>query len=89
MDGELAEPPLIVELSGHLFGFMKIADDALEFSERHERSLQVESKINGLLQRIAGLRQRLQDMQRLLEEFGGLAVSSPLTKSALDEVGMV
>src|SRR5262249_19191377 len=49
MDGHLAESPLIIDPPGQPFGFAEIAEDPLEFSERKERSLQVEAKIDGSL----------------------------------------
>ena len=57
MDGQLPESPLIVERPRQAFGFAETAEDPLEFSERKECSSQVEAKIDGLLQPLAGLGQ--------------------------------
>jgi len=73
-DGRLAESPLIAEFPGQAFGFVEMVEDPLEFSERQERSPQLKAKIDGLLQRLAGLRLRLKEMQRLLEGGDSLAV---------------
>ena len=67
IDGHLPEPPLIVERPRQAFGFAETAEDPLEFSERKECSSQVEAKIDGLLQRLAGLGQMPEGRQRLLE----------------------
>ena len=67
IDGQLAESPLIVERPRQAFGFAETAEDPLEFSERKECRSQVEAKIDGLLQRLAGLGQMPQGRQRLLE----------------------
>src|SRR5262249_21235966 len=67
MDGQLAGSPWIVERPRQAFGFAETAEDPLKFSERNECSSKVEAKINGLLQRLAGLRQMRQRGQRLFE----------------------
>ena len=67
IDGHLPESPLIVERPRQAFGFAETAEDPLEFSERKECSSKVEAKIDGLLQRLAGLGQMRQCRQRLLE----------------------
>src|SRR4029453_230112 len=74
IDGQLAQSPLIAERPRQAFGFAKIADDPLELSERKECSSKGKAKINALLLRGRAPRLRLEDMQRLLEEFGRLAV---------------
>jgi hypothetical protein len=67
IDGQLAESPLIVERPGQALGFVETAGNPLEFSEWKECSSQIEAKINGLLQRLAGPGQVRQRRQRLLE----------------------
>ena len=67
IDGHLAESPLIVERPGQAFGFAETAEDPLEFSERKECSSKIEAKIDGPLQRLAGLGQMPEGRQRLLE----------------------
>ena len=67
VDGQLAESPLIVERPRQALGFAETAEDPLEFSERKECGSQVEAKIDGLLQPLAGLGQMPQGRQRLLE----------------------
>src|SRR5260370_16645482 len=74
MDDHLAESPLIAERPCQAFGFAKTVEDLLEFSERKECSSKVKAKIDGLLQPLAGLRLRLEEMQRLLEGCDSLAV---------------
>ena len=50
-----SESPLIVQRPGQDFGFPEIPFDPLEFCEGNEGVSQIESDIDGLLQRLAGL----------------------------------
>jgi hypothetical protein len=59
VDRRVPDPPLIPERLSHGFGFAKIPDHPVELSERPQRSSEVEAEIDGLLQRLAGLRQML------------------------------
>ncbi len=89
IDGELAESPLIVECPRQAFGFAETAGAPLEFSEWKECSSKVEAKIDGLLQRLVGLRQMRQGRQRLLEADDRLSIGRPREGfgSGLPEVG--
>lgn len=74
MDRKLAEPLWIVQLSGQSLGLAQACKDALEFSERNKRSLQVEPKVNYLLRCLPGFGQRINGAQSPFEETGGLVV---------------
>src|SRR5262245_8460836 len=74
VDEQSSEPALISERPGERFGLAQAAEAALELPERMERDPQVEAKIDGVLQHIAGLRQMPERRQRLLEAAYGLPV---------------
>jgi hypothetical protein len=53
VDRHPTNPPLVVECPGQTFGFLEIPEYLLEFTERNVGSSKIETKIDGLLQRLA------------------------------------
>ncbi len=78
IDGDLPQPPSIVQDLGEGLRLTQAAEDPPVLSERHERIAQVEAQIDGLLARGACLRQMRQGTERLLEGPHGLAMRRAL-----------
>jgi hypothetical protein len=76
-DGHPGEPSLVVERPGQPFGFAKVAEASLGLSQLEQHSPKLDPKVDGLLQRLAGLGQIRQGHQGLLEEDRRLAVGGP------------
>src|SRR5215470_17415476 len=71
------QPLLIVERRGKTFGFVETGENPFEISELNECVLDLEADIDAQLQRVAGLRLPVKQLQRLLEGSNGLAAGRP------------
>ena len=69
-----AAPAVVVQPLGKGLGLAQALQHPPAFAELNQHRTQLEAEIEALLQRGSGLRQRLEDMQRLLEGSGSLAV---------------
>src|SRR5919199_5124969 len=69
-----SQPMLVVQRLGERFGFSEVLPDPLEIAKRIERVASVGPKIDGLLARLAALREMSQRLQRLLEVGDRLAM---------------
>src|SRR5262249_55657379 len=69
-----AAPTVVVQPLGNGFGLAQALQHPLAFAELAQHQTQLETELEALLQRGLALRQRLEDVQRLLERFGSLEV---------------
>src|SRR5215813_1848313 len=67
-----AAPALVVQPLGEGVGLQQALERPRDFAELHQRRPQLEADVEGLFQRGRALRQRREDLQRLLEPGSGI-----------------
>ena len=72
------QPTLVTQRLGKRYGCVQDVVEPSIFAERQERPIQMLAEINGLLQRVAALREVLQGYQRLLQAGHGFLVGGTL-----------
>ncbi len=74
---DLTPSVVVVEPLGESFGLAEVLSKPPAFTELAQHRTQLEAEIAALLQREPALRQRLEEMQPLLEGFDSLEVGRP------------